>query len=76
MSRAARAVWAAYAPGLVVRGLCATGPGRPRLRLGRPLRAPPTDLVIVHTNLYWKYQVAPGRRGGTVETAEVSFAGP
>jgi nicotinamidase-related amidase len=38
--------------------------------------APPPDLVIVHTNLYWKYQLAPGRRGGTVETAEVSFAGP
>ena len=38
--------------------------------------APTPDLVIVHTNLYWKYQLAPGRRGGTVETAEVSFTGP
>ena len=37
--------------------------------------APSPDLVIVHTNLYWKYQLAPGRRGGTVETAEVSFTG-
>jgi nicotinamidase-related amidase len=36
--------------------------------------APPPDQVIAHTNLYWKYQSAPGRRGGTVSTAEVSFA--
>jgi nicotinamidase-related amidase len=36
--------------------------------------APPPDKVIAHTNMYWKYQSAPGRRGGTVETAAVSFA--
>lgn len=36
--------------------------------------APPPDQVIAHTNLYWKWQSAPGRRGGTVGTAEVSFA--
>jgi nicotinamidase-related amidase len=36
--------------------------------------APTPDKVIAHTNLYWKYQTAPGRRGGTVKTAEVEFA--
>jgi nicotinamidase-related amidase len=35
--------------------------------------APPPDKVIAHTNLYWDEQSAPGRRGGTVATAEVSF---
>lgn len=38
--------------------------------------APTPDLVIVHTNLYWKYHLVPGRRAGTVETAEVSFTEP
>ncbi|MDX3188047.1 cysteine hydrolase family protein [Streptomyces sp. MN03-5084-2B] len=36
--------------------------------------APPPGQVIAHTNLYWKYQTAPGRTAGTVETAEVEFA--
>src|SRR5436190_8697911 len=36
--------------------------------------APPPDQVIAHTNLYWKWQSAPGRRGETVDTGEVSFA--
>ena len=35
--------------------------------------APPPDQVIAHTNLYWKYQTAPGRTAGTVETKDVSF---
>ena len=35
--------------------------------------APPPAQVIAHTNLYWKHQTAPGRRGGTVDTADVSF---
>jgi nicotinamidase-related amidase len=35
--------------------------------------APTPDKVIAHTNLYWDYQKAPGRRGGTVTTAEVAF---
>lgn len=35
--------------------------------------APPPELVISHTNLYWDWQEAPGRRGGTVETAAVAF---
>jgi len=36
--------------------------------------APTPDKVIAHTNLYWKYHTAPGRRAGTVNTAEVDFA--
>ena len=32
-----------------------------------------TDPVIAHTNLYWKYQTAPGRTAGTVEPTDVSF---
>jgi nicotinamidase-related amidase len=35
--------------------------------------APSPDLVIAHTNLYWKYQEAPGRTAGTVDTADVTF---
>jgi nicotinamidase-related amidase len=37
--------------------------------------APSPDLVVAHTNLYWKYQRAPGRTAGTVTTAEVDFDG-
>ena len=37
--------------------------------------APPPDQVIAHTNLYWKYQTAPGRTAGTVETKDVDFGG-
>jgi len=36
--------------------------------------APPPDQVIAHTNLYWKYQTAPGRAAGTVATRDVDFA--
>jgi nicotinamidase-related amidase len=36
--------------------------------------APSPEAVITHTNLYWRYQSAPGRTAGTVDTAEVSFA--
>jgi hypothetical protein len=36
--------------------------------------APPPEQVIAHTNLYWKYQDAPGRTAGTASTEEVSFA--
>ena len=35
--------------------------------------APPPGQVIVHTNLYWTYQTAPGRTAGTVETKDVDF---
>jgi nicotinamidase-related amidase len=41
--------------------------------------APPPDMVIAHTNMYWENQTAPGRTGGTVETKNVDFgraAGP
>jgi nicotinamidase-related amidase len=36
--------------------------------------APTPDLVIAHTNLYWKYHQAPGRVAGTVDTADVNFS--
>ncbi|GAA3446166.1 cysteine hydrolase family protein [Planomonospora venezuelensis] len=36
--------------------------------------APTPEQVITHTNLYWRWQSAPGRSGGTVDTAEVTFA--
>jgi len=35
--------------------------------------APPPEQVIAHTNLYWAYQEAPGRKGGAVDTADVAF---
>jgi nicotinamidase-related amidase len=37
--------------------------------------APPPDQVIAHTNLYWTYHTAPGRKAGTVETKDVDFSG-
>ena len=37
--------------------------------------APPPELVIAHTNLYWTYQTAPGRTAGTVKTTDVDFGG-
>ena len=37
---------------------------------GAPLDA---AQVIAHTNLYWTYQSAPGRAGGTVSAADVDF---
>ena len=38
--------------------------------------APPPDQVIAHTNLYWRYQTAPGRTAGTVKTKDVAFGAP
>src|ERR1700722_3858522 len=38
-----------------------------------PYGAPPPDQVIAHTNLYWKYQTAPGRTAGTVSPQGVDF---
>ena len=32
----------------------------------------PTD-VVAHTNLYWSWQTAPGRRGAVVATKDVTF---
>ena len=37
--------------------------------------APPPDMVIAHTNLYWQHQVAPGRTAGVMETKDVTFTG-
>lgn len=36
--------------------------------------APPPDQVIAHTNLYWKFQTAPGRKANTVKAEKVDFA--
>ena len=35
--------------------------------------APTPDKVIAHTNLYWEWQEAPGRRGGVTSTADLTF---
>ena len=35
--------------------------------------APPPELVIAHTNLYWDHQTAPGRLAGTVAAADVAL---
>ncbi|MCL2464496.1 MAG: isochorismatase family protein [Micrococcales bacterium] len=35
--------------------------------------APTADLVIAHTNLYWGFQLAPGRKAGVTTTAEATF---
>jgi nicotinamidase-related amidase len=35
--------------------------------------APTPHQIIAHTNLYWRYQTAPGRTAGTVETKDVDF---
>jgi hypothetical protein len=40
------------------------------------MAAPPPDQVIAHTNLYWEYQLAPGRTVGTVDSKDVDFGGP
>jgi hypothetical protein len=32
-------------------------------------------MVIAHTNMYWKYQSAPGRTAGVVDTADITFGG-
>jgi nicotinamidase-related amidase len=35
--------------------------------------APPPGQVIAHTNLYWRFQTAPGRSAGTTQTLDVEF---
>jgi nicotinamidase-related amidase len=37
--------------------------------------APPPGQVIAHTNLYWKFETAPGRTAGTASTKNVDFGG-
>ena len=39
-----------------------------------PWGAPPPELVIAHTNLYWGNHEAPGRTAGTVQADDVDFA--
>ncbi len=36
--------------------------------------APPPDVIIKHTNMYWGFQSAPGRTARVVTTAEVAFS--
>ena len=36
--------------------------------------APPPDQVIAHTNMYWSGHRAPGRKAGTIDTADVDFS--
>ena len=38
-----------------------------------PWGAPPPDMVIAHTNLYWESQAAPGRTAGVSDTKDVTF---
>ena len=37
--------------------------------------APPPELVIAHTNLYWQNHTAPGRTAAVTQTADVTFRG-
>jgi nicotinamidase-related amidase len=37
--------------------------------------APPVEQVIAHTNLYWRWQAAPGRTAAVTETKNVTFSG-
>ena len=30
-------------------------------------------MVIAHTNMYWRWQTAPGRKAGVLKTADVGF---
>jgi len=38
-----------------------------------PWGAPPPDMVIAHTNLYWESQAAPGRTAGVSDPKDVTF---
>jgi hypothetical protein len=35
--------------------------------------APPPEQVIAHTNLYWTYHAAPGRKAGVVAAKDLDF---
>lgn len=37
--------------------------------------APPPDMVIAHTNLYWQNQTAPGRKAAVAGTEDVTYGG-
>jgi nicotinamidase-related amidase len=61
--------------GAIVRGYDATLVGDAHTTEDMsPWGAPSPDLVIAHTNMYWSFQSAPGRKGGTLPTAEVEFS--
>ena len=38
--------------------------------------APPPDVIIKHTNMYWGFQSAPGRRAAVATTKEIAFSTP
>ena len=38
--------------------------------------APPPDVIIKHTNMYWGFQSAPGRRAAVATTKEIAFPTP
>ncbi len=38
--------------------------------------APPPEQVVSHTNLYWSWAAAPGRRGDVATSADLSFTQP
>ena len=40
-----------------------------------PWGARPPDKVIGHTNLYWRYETAPGRTAAVTATKDVTFSG-
>lgn len=40
-----------------------------------PYGAPPPEQVIAHTNLYWAFQTAPGRRADVGQTSAIEFRG-
>ncbi|WP_181774968.1 isochorismatase family protein [Amycolatopsis pittospori] len=62
--------------GALVRGYDATLVGDAHTTVDKTAGGSPTpDVVIAHTNHYWRYQSAPGRKGGTVETENVDFGG-
>lgn len=62
--------------GALVRGYDVTlvGDAHTTATSGAP-GVPAADQIIAHTNLYWRYQTAPGRAGGTVATRDVDFGG-
>lgn len=62
--------------GALVRGYDATLVGDAHTtedpsQYGLPLNA---EQVIAHTNMYWRYETAPGRAGGTLAAADIDFS--
>lgn len=62
--------------GAMVRGYDATLVGDAHTTVDKTAGgAPSPEQVIAHTNQYWRYQAAPGRKGGTVKSEDVEFGG-